>query len=207
MRQTDNGTTTNNPQSGRPRCTTADQDRAITSAISANPSSTTTTIRAQQNLSCSAQTIRNRFYQSGRHGRRPAYKPELTECNMEHRMEYALLYADKPPSFWNTVIFCDEKTFSTDDDWMSWHPDIKVLPHHPKSPDQNPIEHIWAAMTRRCAQNNDNQRSRSALIRNALTAWEELSKPEGQALTQSVVASMPSRLNSVLDEGGGHTKY
>lgn len=30
-------------------------------------------------------------------------------------MEYALEYADKPETFWDRVVFCDEKTFSTDD--------------------------------------------------------------------------------------------
>lgn len=30
-------------------------------------------------------------------------------------MEYALEYADKPDPFWDRVVFCDEKTFSTDD--------------------------------------------------------------------------------------------
>ncbi|MPC62654.1 hypothetical protein E2C01_056743 [Portunus trituberculatus] len=39
-------------------------------------------------------------------------------------MEYALEYADKPDTFWDRVVFCDEKTFSTDDPAATqyvWH--------------------------------------------------------------------------------------
>lgn len=88
--------------------------------------------------------------------------------------------------------------------WFQQHSKITLLPHPPESPDLNPH---WAAMSKRRDQNSVTQRSRSALIRNSLMAWKEFSKPEGQALTQSVMASMPSRLNSVFAGGGGQTKY
>ncbi|KAK3888216.1 hypothetical protein Pcinc_007747 [Petrolisthes cinctipes] len=213
---------------------------------------------------------------------------------MEQRMEYALKYVDRGEDFWSNVIFCDERTFSTDDNWVhkiregsreaeqesgrvtaglfgwmsaacvgeltdvgvgrfngnkyvkildevllpsvrgllfpdatpfylvqdnilihtslavrSWfheHPEITVLPHPPRSPDLNPIEHIWAAMTKKC-DNYAIGRSGAAVVNSALRAWEELRKPEEQARTQSLVDSMSSRLNSVLDAAGGHTKY
>lgn len=119
-RHADTGTTIDKQRSGRPRCKTANQDRTIRAASMGNPFYSTTTIRAQHDIRCMPQTIRNRLHTCGLHGRKPAYKPDLTERNMEQRMEYALQYADKPPSFWDNTIFCDEKTFSTDADWVSW---------------------------------------------------------------------------------------
>ncbi|KAK3888513.1 hypothetical protein Pcinc_007428 [Petrolisthes cinctipes] len=90
--------------------------------------------------------------------------------------------------------------------WFHNHPEITVMPHPPRSPDLNPIEHIWAVMTKTCAKDVA-RHNRSAVVRSAQMAWEELRVPEGQELTQSLVASMPRRLNSVLAAGGGYTKY
>ena len=47
------------------------------------------------------------------HSYTPAEKPILTEEAMEKRMEYALRYADEPQAFWEQVVFCDEKWFSS----------------------------------------------------------------------------------------------
>lgn len=90
--------------------------------------------------------------------------------------------------------------------WFHNHPEITVLPHPPRSPDLNPIEHVWAVMTKMCAE-NDARHNRAAVVRSAQKAWEELRAPKGQELPQSLVASMPRRLNSVLADGGGYTKY
>ena len=82
---------------------------------------------------------------------------------------------------------------------------IKVLPHPPKSPYLNPIEHIWTDMSKHMP--NDCARRRDISIRNALQAWERLRSDEGQALTAELVASMPRRLEAVLAAGGGYTTY
>ncbi|KAG7154982.1 PiggyBac transposable element-derived protein 4-like 9 [Homarus americanus] len=63
-------------------------------AFEADPFTTSASIRHDLALQCSTQTVRNR--------------------HMEARMEYALEYADKEDSFWDRVVFCDEKTFCTD---------------------------------------------------------------------------------------------
>lgn len=91
-------------------------------------------------------------------------------------------------------------------EWFGQHPYITLMPHPPKSPDLNPIEHIWAAMNRNMPE-RDQDRSRAVVVRNALQAWENLRRPAGQTLTSSLVASMPTRLNAVLAAGGGYTGY
>ncbi|KAK3888414.1 hypothetical protein Pcinc_007542 [Petrolisthes cinctipes] len=279
----DSGNTTDKPRCGRPHCTTPDQDLlAIIGAYDGDPFTTTTSILSAYDISCSMQTIRNRLHASGLRGRKLARKPELTERVMEQRMEYALEYSDKDQEFWNNVIFCDEKTFSADEEWVSWvwrtentryekeyfkptkrsgrisaglfgwisgagvgeltdvgegrftgekcveildevllpsvrallfpdtmpftlvqdnspihtsrivklyfhnHPEITVMPHPPRSPDLNPIEHnIWAVMAKTCAKDVA-RHNRSAVVRSAQRAWEELRVPDGQELINTI---------------------
>ncbi|XP_076047432.1 uncharacterized protein LOC143028967 [Oratosquilla oratoria] len=108
------GATDNRPRAGRPRCTTEEEDQAIASMTNDDPFCKAHDIHGNLRLSCSLETIRARHRERGLHARTPAKKPELTPINMEKRMEYALQYADKPLAFWDNVIFCDEKTFSSE---------------------------------------------------------------------------------------------
>ena len=91
--------------------------------------------------------------------------------------------------------------------WFQEHPEITLVPHPPRSADLNPIEHVWAEMVKKGRPDRIRQRSRERLLENALLSWEQLRLPEGRALTQSLVASMPSRLNDVIGAGGGYTGY
>ena len=77
----------------------------------------------------------------------------------------------------------------------------------PKSADLNLIEQIWAEMIKKGRPDRIRHRTRQSLLDNALLTWEQLRLPEGQALTQSLVASMPSRLNDVIGAGGAYTGY
>ena len=124
QRYRETGRTQDKPRSGRPRCTTHDQDRAISDVIINGPFTAASTIHSNIGHACSEQTIRNRHYSNRLHGRKPAKKPYLSEANMEQRVEYALEYADKGPDFWENVIFCDEKTYCSDDSSPSivWRP-------------------------------------------------------------------------------------
>lgn len=93
-------------------------------------------------------------------------------------------------------------------DWFSTHPEIKVLPHPPKSPDLNPIEHLWAAMERSARKRDTCSRyNRASVVEHAFSFWESLRGCHGQFATQKMVESMPRRLNCVLDAGGSYTKY
>lgn len=123
-RHEETGGTVDKPRSGRSKCTTREQDMAISNAIINEPFTPAPQIRRDLGLVCSAQTVRNRHHSNNLHGRTPAKKPELSELNMEQRMEYALEYVDKPPNFWENVIFCDEKTYCSDDmpESVVWRP-------------------------------------------------------------------------------------
>lgn len=117
------------------------------------------------------------------------------------------------------LLFPDQTTFHLVQDnspihtsrvvktWFQEHPQITLVPHPPKSADLNPIEQIWAEMIKKGRPDRIRHRTRQGLLDNALLAWEQLRQPEGQALTQSLVTSMPSRLNDVIGAGGAYTGY
>lgn len=90
--------------------------------------------------------------------------------------------------------------------WFQEHPQITLLPHPPKSPDLNPIEHVWAAMTKQMPTYHIH-RSRDVVVANALLAWEHLRSPARRDLTAALVASMPRRLDYVIAAGGSYTNY
>lgn len=75
------------------------------------------------------------------------------------------------------------------------------MPHHPITPNLNPIEHGWAALTREM-RNICIGSQRDEVVNAGLWAWEDLRNPDGRDLKSSMVASMPHLLNCVLDVGG-----
>ncbi|KAK3895407.1 hypothetical protein Pcinc_000861 [Petrolisthes cinctipes] len=70
------------------------------------------------------KTYKKRLHEAGIHHRRPATKPMLTEKHKEERLGFALQYYPMDFLFWSSVIFCDEKTFLSDDhgELHCWRP-------------------------------------------------------------------------------------
>lgn len=91
-------------------------------------------------------------------------------------------------------------------EWFARHPHITLLPHPPRSPDLNPIEHVWAAMIKHMPDTGPHL-TRDGVVTTALQAWEHLRSRERRDLTSALVASMPRRFNAVIAAGGAYTKY
>lgn len=87
-------------------------------------------------------------------------------------------------------------------EWFKKHPDIVRIKWPAKSPDLNPIENLWAIMTSQWE--GGNTRSKQALISHCLSVWESL---RGQNICETLVDSIPRRLNAVVDNLGSYTKY
>ena len=83
---------------------------------------------------------------------------------------------------------------------------ITVLDWAAKSPDLNIIEYVWAMMARELAEEGHLRNLRAEeLWGRVQVKWEELRRrPQ---FFQRLAASMPRRLQAVMDAGGAATKY
>ena len=80
---------------------------------------------------------------------------------------------------------------------------VEHLPWPACSPDMNPIENLWAEVTRRI-NNLEHQPTNVAQCRQAVMgAWAAI--PVGTL--ESLANSMPRRVRALLDARGGHTRY
>ena len=80
---------------------------------------------------------------------------------------------------------------------------IKVMDWPSQSPDLNPIEHLWDHLSR-------SLKDRKVTITSRDHLWEVLEKElkeENRDLCRKLIASLPIRIKSVLDQKGGYTKY
>lgn len=87
-------------------------------------------------------------------------------------------------------------------DWLATQPDIKMVSWPSKSPDLNPIEHLWALMVQKW--DNRNERRKEELVSHCNDIWEKF---RGSDLCENLVKSMRDRCDAVIDAGGGATKY
>ena len=87
--------------------------------------------------------------------------------------------------------------------WFAQHPDVVPLFWPAKSPDMNPIEHIWATMANEWT--HQNERTPEALERHVVRTWESLRATP--RICESLVDSMPKRVRELRENEGKYTKY
>jgi transposase len=80
---------------------------------------------------------------------------------------------------------------------------LNVLPWPVMSPDLNPIEHVWAQLKKRLSYQRFTIKTKQDLKAAIAHIWEQF-PPEA---VQTLISSMPSRLEAVRKARGGHTKY
>lgn len=125
---------------GRQRKTTVNFDRNIIHLSETNPFLSALDIKRQLQLNVCPQTIRNRLYENGLHGRISAGKHSLTVAHKLARLEFALQYCNWTFTQWSTVIFLDEKVFMSSGNGppFVWRPvnkrfDSKYIFNHRRS--------------------------------------------------------------------------
>lgn len=88
------------------------------------------------------------------------------------------------------------------DEWFKDN-DVDRLVAPANSPDLNPIENVWGETTRDWV--SVYPRNLENLSAQVSHNWEQLrEKPD---YFRKLYDSMPTRINAVIDNNGGHTKY
>lgn len=80
---------------------------------------------------------------------------------------------------------------------------INVLEWPAQSPDLNPIEHLWQCLKMRLSKYTTIAKSQSELLKRCEAEWNAIA-PE---VCQSLIESMPRRIEAVIRAKGGNTKY
>jgi transposase len=80
---------------------------------------------------------------------------------------------------------------------------MEVLPHPAQSPDVNPIEHVWKRLKTRINQRPVRPKNLDELWVALQEEWEKIEVE----FINSLVESMPNRVEAVLKAKGGSTKY
>ena len=80
---------------------------------------------------------------------------------------------------------------------------IRSIPWPSRSPDLNPIEHVWDMLGRKMRSDPMQPASLSALADRLKKAWSEIN----QEHVAHLIDSMSNRVRAVIDAQGGQTKY
>ncbi len=87
--------------------------------------------------------------------------------------------------------------------WFARNPEINLINAPVNSPDLNPIENFWAEITREWV--SVFPRNMDTLHRYVIERWEDW---RGRTnYFERLYDSMPQRINAVIDNNGGITKY
>lgn len=84
--------------------------------------------------------------------------------------------------------------------WFARHPELELIGSPVNSPDLNPIENLWADMVRDIFPRNVERLEDYVVQR-----WEE--KRNNPQYFKNLYASMPYRIQAVIENNGGITKY
>ena len=87
--------------------------------------------------------------------------------------------------------------------WLNEQRNLEILDWPSKACDMNPIENVWAKMVN--VWEPAEERTRRLLQEHTFREWEVLRRTP--QLIYDVVASVPRRLQQVIEHNGGWTKY
>ena len=84
-----------------------------------------------------------------------------------------------------------------------WKGRLQVMDWPSQSPDLNPIEHLWAYIKRNLRKRTKKPSSLNQLFDFILDEWKAI---PSQILV-NLIDSMPRRIEAVIKNKGGHTKF
>ena len=80
---------------------------------------------------------------------------------------------------------------------------MEPLPHPAQSPDMNPIEHLWYLLKRALSKRLQKPKNLEELKGALLEEWEKIDI----SIINSLINSMPNRIQALKEAKGGSTKY
>lgn len=86
--------------------------------------------------------------------------------------------------------------------WFAHHQEFHLLNWPPKGCDINPIENLWGIMSQEWEVE---EKTKAAIVRKCNEIWESFRRTPD--ICSKLVDSLPSRLQQVIQAGGGWTKY
>ncbi|KAF9412565.1 hypothetical protein HW555_008655 [Spodoptera exigua] len=200
------------PRMPQPSILTQERVQRMVSVYEQHPF-TPTRLFAEE-FDCTAQTIRNGLRRAGIRNRKPAKKILLTEAHKTARVRFARDYRDFD---FSRVIFTDEKSFKSSQIgrrhlWRvnnTRYEPRNVLPNNESG---RVVVNMWAWMSAAGPGELVYIPGRATgatyleLLQDTMlpTVWESL---RGSDLCESLVKSMRSRCDAVIDAGGALTKY
>lgn len=105
------GVLSNRHRTGRPRKTTAADDRNIVRAVKKDPKTTVGEISnnlQRAGVKVSASTVHRRLHEQKYRGYTRRCKPLISKKNRKARLDFAKRYRDEPQKFWDKVLWTDE---------------------------------------------------------------------------------------------------
>ena len=105
------GVLSNRRRTGRPRKTTAVDDRNIVRAVKKDPKTTVVDISnhlQRRGVKVTLSAVRRRLHEQKYRGYTRRCKPLISKKNKKARLEFAKKYRDKPQKFWDNVLWTDE---------------------------------------------------------------------------------------------------
>lgn len=143
----------------------------------------------------------------GYHGKTPLMISDDSIKAASYRatlQEYLLPVADEIAD--SPIIFQQDNapphTATTTKEWLnhniSWEKEWPA-----QSPDLNPMENMWAILSRKVYADMKVYKSKSALIASIQKAWAEI----GEEILHSLIDSMPNRMEAMVKSKGLHIDY
>ena len=128
------------------------------------------------------------------------YLEILEEVMLPSGRAYALPYPER-------ILFmqdnCSIHTANIMKCWFQEQPSVELLPWSSKSCDLNPIENVWGNIVQ--AWEPEMERNSENLYEHATREWERMRRRPD--VIHKHVASVPRRLQDVIQKEGGWTRY